>query len=81
MQSAHTLMNKMEGNLEARTVLMELQEYPPREFPEEEVLDPKKPGKKDDKAKKKKKKKEPQLNYPEWGVELEDVVKKYNNLK
>lgn len=81
MQSALTLMNKMEGNLEARTVLMELQEYPAREFPEEEVVDPKKPGKKDDKAKKKKKKKEPQLNYPEWGVELEDVIKKYNNLK
>lgn len=21
------------------------------------------------------------MNYPEWGVELEDVVKKYNNIK
>jgi hypothetical protein len=81
MQSAMTLMNKMEGNLEARTVLMELQDYPTREFPEEEIIDPKQKGKKDDKAKKKKKKKEPQLAYPEWGIELEDVVKKYNNIK
>jgi len=48
----------MEGNLQARTVLIELQDYPRREFPEVEELDAK-AKKKDDKVKKVKKKKEP----------------------
>ena len=43
------------------------------------MLDPK--AKKKDEKVKKKKTKIPQLNYPEWGIELEDVVKKYNSIK
>jgi len=46
-----------------------LQDYPVREYPEVEILDPKK---KDDK-KKKKKKKEPPFPLPTWAEELEAV--------
>lgn len=46
-------------------------DYPEREWPPEEELDPKKA--KDKKAKPKKKKKIPQPNYPDWGEDLDNV--------
>ena len=53
-----------------------LLDYPEREYPVPEPVDPKKKGKKaDDKEKKKKKKKkEPPFPIPEWATELEAVV-------
>ena len=45
----------MSGNIESRHIMSMFQDYPDREWPEEEVLDPKK--KADKKAKPKKKKK------------------------
>ena len=50
-----------------------LQDYPIREYPEEEVEDPKNKKKKDDKTKKKKRKKEPPFPLPDWAVELDAV--------
>ena len=63
----------MQGNLQAREVLQMLQDYPIREYPEEEVEDPKNKKKKDDKTKKKKRKKEPPFPLPDWAVELDAV--------
>lgn len=71
----------MQGNLKAREVLKLLQDYPPREYPEPEELDPKKKAK-DDK-KKKKKKREPPFPYPTWAEELSEVeqtIKMINQL-
>ena len=55
-------------------------DYPEREYPVVEVVDPKarKPApavkKEDDKKKKKKKKKEAPFPIPEWATELESVI-------
>lgn len=51
-------------------------DYPEREYPVPEPVDPKKKAKKvDDKEKKKKKKKkEPPFPIPEWAYELEAVI-------
>jgi hypothetical protein len=61
----------MSGNIESRHILEMFMDYPEREWPEEEIVDPKK--KADKKAKPKKKKKQPQLNYPDWGEDLDNV--------
>ncbi len=64
----------MNGNIKAREILQMLFDYPEREYPEVEIVDPKKKKVKDDeKKKKKKKKKEPPFPVPEWATELESV--------
>ena len=48
-------------------------DYPEREYPEPEIIDPKKKKqvkKEEEKKKKKKKKKEPPFPIPEWATEL-----------
>lgn len=52
-----------------------LLDYPEREYPVPEVVDPKKKKSKDkEEKKKKKKKKEPPFPIPEWATELEAVT-------
>jgi len=68
---AEKLTGQMSGNIESRHILSMFMDYPEREWPEEEVNDPKK--KADKKAKPKKKKKQVQPNYPEWGEDLDNV--------
>jgi hypothetical protein len=51
-----------------------LLDYPEREYPVVEIVDPKKKKKKDEEKKKKKKKKEPPFPTPEWAIELEAVT-------
>lgn len=54
-----------------------LLDYPEREYPEPEIIDPKKKKtakKEEEKKKKKKKKKEPPFPIPEWATELEALV-------
>ena len=55
MVEAEKLTGQMSGNIESRHILSMFMDYPEREWPEEEVVDPKK--KADKKAKPKKKKK------------------------
>jgi len=54
-----------------------LLDYPEREYPVVEIVDPKKKKvvkKEDEKKKKKKKKKEPPFPIPEWATELDSLV-------
>lgn len=61
-------------------------DYPEREYPIVEIVDPKKKKpaaaakKEDDKKKKKKKRKEPPFPIPEWATELEQLVSQVNNM-
>lgn len=61
----------MSGNIESRDILNMFLDYPEREWPEVEEIDPKK--KQDKKAKPKKKKKVVQPTYPPWGEDLDNV--------
>ena len=54
ISTAKTLTSQMSGNIKARETLQMLLDYPEREYPEPEEIDPKK---KDKKAPPKKKKK------------------------
>ena len=60
-----------------------LLDYPEREYPVVEVVDPKKKKavKKEEEKKKKKKKKEPPFPTPEWATELESVVSQVRNME
>jgi len=73
LKRATDLGGKMQGNLQAREVLQMLQDYPIREYPEEEVEDAKNKNKKKDEKKKKKRKKEPPFPLPDWAMELDAV--------
>ena len=67
----------MSGNIRAREILQMLMDYPEREYPVVEVVDPKKKksaGKKEEEKKKKKKKKEAPFPTPDWATELEAVI-------
>lgn len=66
----------MSGNIKAREILQMLLDYPEREYPVVEIVDPKKKKavKKEEEKKKKKKKKEPPFPTPEWATELEAVI-------
>lgn len=69
----------MSGNIKARETLQMLLDYPEREYPEPEEIDPKK---KDKKAPpKKKKKKADNFPTPEWAEELDAVIKKVNEMQ
>lgn len=61
----------MSGNIESRHLLSMCIDYPEREWPLEEDVDPKK--KADKNKKPKKKKKIPQPTYPDWGEDLDNV--------
>ena len=69
----------MSGNIKARETLQMLLDYPEREYPEPEEIDPKK---KDKKAPpKKKKKKADNFPTPEWAEQLDAVIKKVNEMQ
>lgn len=61
----------MEGNIKARETLKMLVDYPIREYPAEEELDPKNKNKKAPPPKKKKKK--DNFDTPAWAIELTAV--------
>lgn len=73
----------MKGNLDSRETLVLLQEYPEREYPEPDPVDPKTgkpiPPKKGEKPKKKKK--EPPFPTPEWAIDLDAVMAKVKSLQ
>ena len=73
---AEKLSHQMTGNIKAREILQMLLDYPEREYPVPEPVDPKKKKAKADEKekKKKKKKKEPPFPIPEWATELEAVI-------
>lgn len=79
VQEAEKLTGQMSGNIESRDILNCFLDYPDREWPEEEDIDPKK--NKDKKAKPKKKKKVVQPNYPDWGEDLDGVRKKVDQMR
>ena len=57
-------------------------DYPEREYPEPEVVDPKKKKmKKEEEKKKKKKKKEPPFPIPEWATELDALISQIKNME
>lgn len=60
-----------------------LLDYPEREYPEPEEVDPKKKKakKEEEKKPKKKKKKQPPFPTPEWALELEEVVTQVRNME
>lgn len=80
INNAETLSNQMSGNIKARETLQMLLDYPPRDYPEPEEVDPKK-TKKAPPAKKSKKKKEPAFPTPEWALELDAVITKVKNME
>ena len=70
----------MNGNIKARDILEMLLDYPEREYPEPEEVDPKKKKSKEEPKKKKRKKKEPPFPIPEWATELESVISQVNQM-
>ena len=70
----------MSGNIKARETLQMLLDYPTRDYPEPEEVDPKK-TKKAPPPKKSKKKKEPAFPTPEWALELDAVITKVKNME
>ena len=85
-EHAETMSHKMNGSIRAREILQMMLDYPEREYPIVEIVDPKKKKqaaaskKDDDKKKKKKKRKEPPFPIPEWATELEQLVSQVNNM-
>jgi len=74
--------DKMSRNIRAREILDLLEQYPPREYPEEPEPDPKNKNKPPPPPpKKKRKKKEPPFPMPEWAKELQTVIDEVNNLR
>lgn len=76
--------DKMSRNIRAREILNLLEEYPPREYPEEPEPDPKNKNKKappPPPPKKKKKGKKVVFPTPEWAQKLETVIDEVNSLK
>ena len=80
---AEKLSQQMTGNIKAREILQMLLDYPEREYPVPEPVDPKKKKAKADEKekKKKKKKKEPPFPIPEWATELEAVIQQVHNME
>ena len=80
IECAEILSNQVSGNIKARETLQILLDYPEREYPELDNVDPKK--KKDVKKAppKKKKKKEAPFPIPEWATELDAVVAKVKSM-
>ena len=83
MQNADKLSSQMSGNIKAREILQMLLDYPEREYPEVEIVDPKKKKqakKEEEKKKKKKKKKEAPFPIPEWALELDAVISQVDSM-
>ena len=87
LAEATKIKNKMVENLEAKNIFEKLNNYPVREYPVPEVIDPKKRAKKkeEDKKKKggaiKKKKREPPFPIPEWAKELTAVISEVSKME
>jgi hypothetical protein len=78
---ADIYLDKMKRNIKAREILDLLEQYPPREYPEIEIVDPKNKNKKVDPPKKpKKKKKQPPFPTPEWALSLDTLKEEFKNL-
>ena len=73
------LAEKFKLNIDAKDILQKFLEYPIREYPVVEEVDPKK--KKVEQTKKKKKKKEPPFIVPEWAKDLNVLIEKVNDMK
>lgn len=71
----------MSGNIKARETFQMLFDYPEREYPELEAVDPKKKVDKKKAPPKKKKKKEPAFPTPEWAQDLEAVIAKVKSME
>lgn len=69
----------MKRNIKAREILDLLEQYPPREYPEVEIIDPKNKNKKVEPPKKKKKK-QPPFPTPEWALNLDTLKEEVQNL-
>jgi hypothetical protein len=84
-QDAEKLQHKMNGNIRAREILQMMLDYPEREYPVIEVVDPKKKKtavKKEEKEKKKKKKrKEAPFPIPEWATELQSLIQQIQSME
>eukprot|EP00357_Protocruzia_adherens_P032550 CAMPEP_0115014392 /NCGR_PEP_ID=MMETSP0216-20121206/26047_1 /TAXON_ID=223996 /ORGANISM="Protocruzia adherens, Strain Boccale" /LENGTH=576 /DNA_ID=CAMNT_0002384115 /DNA_START=26 /DNA_END=1756 /DNA_ORIENTATION=- len=82
VKTAEDLSGRMQGNINAHHTLALLIDYPTREYPEPEQIDPrtKKPVSKDPPPKKKKKK-EPPFPIPEWALEIGATQQKVNELQ
>ena len=88
IDEAEELSRKIGLNLNAQATLDLLLKYPQREYPVEEIIDPKKKSKwkfdldvKKEPPPKGKKKKEVPFPTPEWAKELKSVIEKYAELK
>ena len=84
IENARIIRNKIQDNLDAHYILERFIEYPLREYPEVEVIDPKKRGPvkaEEKKAPPKKKKKEPKFNIPEWATGIPDLIKEVESLE
>lgn len=84
MEKAQKLSSQMNGNIKARDILQMMLDYPEREYPVIEVVDPKKrkpAPKKEEEKKKKRKKKEPPFLIPEWAAELEALITQVKNME
>jgi hypothetical protein len=78
---ADIYLDKMKRNIKAREILDLLEQYPPREYPEIEIVDPKNKNKKVEPPKKpKKKKKQPPFPTPEWALSLDTLKEEFKNL-
>ena len=79
VHEADDLRKKIRLNLMAKELLELFMAYPIREYPQVEVVDPKKKAKPE--PPKKKKKKEPPFIVPEWAKELKVLIDKSLELK
>ena len=79
---ADVYLDKMKRNIKSRDILELLENYPPRDYPEVEEVDPKNKNKKPaEPPKKKKKKKQPPFPTPEWATNLETLKEEVKNLE
>ena len=79
--NADVYLDKMKRNIRAREILELLEQYPDREYPEVEEVDPKNKNKKPEPPKKKKKKKQPPFPTPEWCQNLDTLKEEVKNLE
>jgi hypothetical protein len=85
MEKAEVMMTKMQGNIKARSIFQMLEDYPPREYPEPELLPAKKGARGAPPPKapppKKKGKKTPPFPTPDWALQLDAVVETVKNME
>lgn len=83
IEKGESLAEKMRQNIVAKEIMDLFIEYPIREYPVIEVVDPKSKNKAKPKSppKKKKKKKEPPFLVPDWAKDIDVVASKVEELK